>query len=184
MYSFYYELTLIFSIVVTGGSMNIDKKYDANYHPTKFGELILAGFTARQICKKLGIHHSTYYDWKKNKPAITDTIRRSREVLANDLEPFLLKRAKGFYYSESTSIPQTTGTGANMKTEIVIVKQIRKYMPPDVAALKYFLKNMLPGEWSDRTNVQHDISEDSGIVVLTGKVTLEQWEAEHESPES
>ena len=54
-------------------------------------------------------------------------------------------------------------------------------MPPDVGALKYFLCNMLPEDWQERSTLEHKVSEDSGIIILTGKKTVEEWQKEQES---
>lgn len=164
--------------ILQDGIMNAIKKYDENYHPAKIENFATAGYTVRQICKKLNISPDTFYRWKKVNTDVSDAFERGRKILADSLVPYLRKRAKGFSCSEVTWELQNK---KNQQPELVIVKKVKKYFPPDVAALKFFLNNRLPEDWQDRSTIEHEVSEDSGIIILTGKKTVEDWQKEQES---
>ena len=157
--------------------MNTIKKYEKNYHPAKIEIFAVAGYTVRQICKKLNISPDTFYRWKRVNTDVSDAFERGRKILADSLVPYLRKRAKGFSYTEVTWELKNKN---NQKTELIIVKKVKKYSPPDVAALKNFLNNRLPEEWQDRSTLEHEVPKDSGIIILTGKKTVEEWQKEQE----
>lgn len=45
------------------------------------------GLTDEQIAKNMGISHSTLNEWKKKFPDISDTLKRSNDVILSFLPP-------------------------------------------------------------------------------------------------
>lgn len=66
------------------------------------------GLTDEQIAENMGISRSTLNEWKKRFSAISDTLKKGKEVVDIQVENALLKRALGYEYIEITeerSIP-------------------------------------------------------------------------------
>ncbi len=163
--------------------MNNAIKYKSKYHPAKIEEFARSGYTVRQICKKLNISPETFYKWKREKVDVSDAFERGRKVLSDSLVPHLRKRAKGFSYTKTTKEMQfTKDEEGNETREMVIVKKVKKQYPPDVSALKFFLNNRLPDEWQERSTIEHDVPEDSGIIILSGKISVDEWQKKQQQP--
>ncbi len=60
------------------------------------------GLTDAQISKNMGISRSTLNEWKKKYPDISDTLKRSKEVVDQEVENSLLKRALGMVTKTTT----------------------------------------------------------------------------------
>lgn len=119
-------------------------KYNPETTPQLIFDLTLRYATDLEICKAVGISQGTYYEWLKTKPELLELITRAKHIRAQKLVPKLEKRAKGFSYTETTQ-------ERNPKTgEMVVTKKVRKTVPPDVSALKFFLTNGLPDEFKNR----------------------------------
>lgn len=61
------------------------------------------GLTDEQIAHNIGIRRPTLYDWKNKYPDISDALKRGKEVIDRQVENALLKRAKGYEYTERTA---------------------------------------------------------------------------------
>ena len=134
-----------------------------------------SGFSMYKLAKLFNVTRSTIYRWLEIEKEFSDGVEKGRTVWdGQKIHISLVKRAVGFSYSETTKEPDNNGT---MKT----VKKVRKYFPPDVAAIKHWQVNRDPVRWKDKS--EH---------VLTGKdggpieqivsfpppfKTIEEWEA-------
>ena len=100
------------------------------------------GLIDEQIAKNMGIAYSTFKDWKKRFPDLSDVLKRSKEVVDREVENALFESAKGFVYEEET----VTNTG-----EVVTIK---KYSKPNVTAQIFWLKNRKRNEWRDKQEIE------------------------------
>ena len=100
------------------------------------------GLIDEQIAKNMGVAYSTFKDWKKRFPDLSDVLKRSKEVVDREVENALFESAKGFVYEEET----VTNTG-----EVVTVK---KYSKPNVTAQIFWLKNRKRNEWRDKQEIE------------------------------
>lgn len=51
------------------------------------------GLTDKQIAHNIGISHTTLYEWKKQFPELSDTLKKSKDVVDRMVENALLKNA-------------------------------------------------------------------------------------------
>lgn len=105
------------------------------------------------LAKKMGITTTTYYEWVKKYPVISDAIKRGKEVIDAEVENALLKRALGYKYDE-----QTFESKLDPETnEYVLIptKTVRKEVVADTTAQIFWLKNRKPKQWRDKQNVEH-----------------------------
>ena len=115
-----------------------------------------AGQTDEQIAAELGINRVTLYRWKAKHPDLKKALTVSKNLVDSLVEDSLLKRAMGYEYEETEIV-----AGQNGKTQRI--KKVKKHMPPDVAADKYWLNNRQPELWCSRREM-----------VLSGNVGHEQ----------
>lgn len=121
------------------------------------------GLSDEQIAKNMGISRSTLNDWKNKYPPISDALKKGKEVADYEVENALFKSACGYYYEESVEEKDKAGNTIGMKT-------FKRYAPPNVAAIVFWLKNRLKGKWVNNDNllIGSDADEDEsyGIVKL------------------
>lgn len=120
--------------------------------------------TERQIAEKLGIGYSTFNQYKVDYPELGECIKKGKQNLIADLRSALIKKAKGYKYTEvktteeAVKLPEEIyeflidagfteeqiNVSRLVKTEIA-----HKEMSPDVAAINLALKNYDKENWSN-----------------------------------
>lgn len=105
------------------------------------------GLTLEQIAHNMGVNRSTLRDWCKKYSAISTALKKGKEVVDIQVENALLKRALGYSYEETMVEESEDG----FKRRVT-----KKFMPPDVTAQIYWLKNRRPDIWRDKPEMQGD----------------------------
>lgn len=97
--------------------------------------------TEQQIAEQLGVGYSTFMEYKKQFPELTETLKKGRQNLVAELRSALIKKAKGYDYTE-TEVTHENG---------VITKRVEKHKSfgPDVAAINLLLKNYDKDNWAN-----------------------------------
>ena len=142
-------------------------KSKVEYWLTSDGLTLLSGWareglTDEQISKNVGISRSTLSEWKKKYKDISDTLKKVKEIVDYEVENALLKRAKGYKYTETTQ--ECVLNPISSKYEMRITKIIEKEVPPDVGAAMAWLKNRKPDQWRDKP--KEILSEDEGVIIV------------------
>lgn len=108
------------------------------------------GATIKEIAEALGVSYSGLRSYRKKHPALDGAL------LCNTLIPNLealgsfFKRVKGYEYEEVTRELDENG-------KLVVTKKVKKSVPPDVEAGKFWLKNRMPDTWKDKQQLEQDI---------------------------
>ena len=97
--------------------------------------------TERQIAETLGVGYTAFREYKQRYPALSEAMKKGRQILVMELRSALIKRAKGFEIIEVKRVHED-----GMLTK---VETSTKYYPPDVAALNLALKNYDPDNWAN-----------------------------------
>lgn len=100
------------------------------------------GLTDEQIAKNIGISKSTFYDWLKKFPDISNALKKGKAPVDFEVENALLKRALGFEYEETETIIEEVD-GKQKKR----IKKIKKVALPETSAAIFWLKNRKPEQW-------------------------------------
>ena len=81
-------------------------KYQPDDYPEKAYNLLLQGHLEKDAATILGVHLSTWCDWKNIYPAFANAVSRAKSMAVPALiEPYLLKTAQGFTYDEEDIMP-------------------------------------------------------------------------------
>ena len=99
------------------------------------------GLTDEQIAKNIGIATSTFYEWKKKELEFSEALKKGKEVIDFEVENALLKRALGYEYEE-----ETYENG-------ILIKKVKKQVPPDTTAQIFWLKNRQVKKWRDKVEI-------------------------------
>ena len=105
------------------------------------------GLTDEQIAHNCRITATTLYDWKNKFPKISEALKRGKEVVDIEVENALLKRAKGYEYTEEKVEIETGAKGKILSRKVV---QTVKQVVPDVGAIAFWLKNRRPDKFRDK----------------------------------
>ena len=117
-------------------------KYDTHVKPYLIDiHKMCLDMTEEQIAKTLGVSRSAWKRYKKLHSPLVAALKRGRQELVCELRSALIKRARGFTFTE-TRITKEYG-------KITKEERITKYYPPDVAALNLALKNYDPDHWAN-----------------------------------
>ena len=100
------------------------------------------GLIDKQIAENIGITTTTLYDWKNKYPAISEALKRGKEVVDIHVENALLKRALGYEYDE---VKEKYEYGRMVERTVT-----RKEVVPDTTAQIFWLKNRKPTVWRDK----------------------------------
>ena len=101
------------------------------------------GLTDEQIAHNMGITRETLRVWKNKYSALSDTLKRGKEVIDREVENALLKRALGYSYNEVTQEPDEQG-------DLTITKIVTKQVAPDTTAQIFWLRNRKGMVWSNK----------------------------------
>lgn len=100
------------------------------------------GLTDEQIAKNMGIKKSTFYDWLKKYPDISESLKKGKAPVDFEVENALYKRAVGFEYEETETLIEEVNGETKKK-----VKRIKRTALPDTSAIIFWLKNRKPEQW-------------------------------------
>lgn len=103
------------------------------------------GLTDAQLARKMGISCGTLYAWKNKFPEISEALKKGKEVVDIEVENALLKRALGYEYTETMVEHSPDG---------VKCRETVKFIPPDVTAQIFWLKNRKPETWREKQVVE------------------------------
>ena len=146
--------------------------YETKIKP-RFDEIrswLINGASDDNIIHNLGIAKCTYYKYLSEKTEFKDLIKNGRISIVAELRSALIKKAKGFDYTETKIIErEDPDTGEKVKT----VETYNKKALPDVAAINLALKNYDPDNWSN--DPQGDKIKREELDLKKQKLEKEDW---------
>lgn len=111
------------------------------------------GMRMADIAAKMGVSRQTLYEYTNKFPDIADAIKRGREPVDFEVENAMLKSAMG--HKEIVRKPVKLRTtkrkgGMEVTEEHVEYFEEEVYIPPQVSAQIFWLKNRKPDIWRDK----------------------------------
>jgi transcriptional regulator with XRE-family HTH domain len=146
------------------GKRGRKNKYDTHVSPRleEIAHWCRDGLTEEEICKRLGVSHSSFAEYKQKYPELLDTLKRNKEVADYKVEDSLYMNAVGYEYEEETwervaIIPPIYSPEEDrfVDSKMVMVKSVKKKKHPDTTAQIFWLKNRKPHQWRDKQEIEH-----------------------------
>jgi hypothetical protein len=140
--------------------------------------------TMKDLALFFGVARSTIYLWKSQFPEFSDAIEAGRLRADSLVAERLFERAVGFEYIEQQAVKvkrieyHENGKKA-LETEEIKVVEVRRVLPPDTAAAKYWLKNRHPDLWGEKPVIA--VVDDSYVPPEDRPRTLAEIDAERKS---
>lgn len=140
-------------------------QYEKKVKPylSKISEMALT-MSEEQIAETLGISLSSWKRYKAQYEPLRTVLKRGRKDLVLELRGALIKKAKGFEYTETKEVRQKVNWPDELyalmidagfteeqldQAETVRTEITRKYASPDVAAANLLLKNYDKENWAN-----------------------------------
>lgn len=120
--------------------------------------------TENQIAEKLGVGASTFQYYKGQFPELSEILKNGRRDLVVELRGALIKKAKGYEYTEKKVITEEVKWPEELyvllkeagfsdeqieRSKLVRTEVTTKHSSPDVAALNLALKNYDKDNWAN-----------------------------------
>ncbi|MCK5127933.1 MAG: helix-turn-helix domain-containing protein [candidate division Zixibacteria bacterium] len=119
-------------------------------------KLAFHGFTLDQMADFWEVGISTLRRWLRKYPDFRTALKRAKDEADFKVEKGLYKRACGFKFTEKhyeRILIKVKGNGNGQpdseQHQMTLIKQIKKYYPPDTAAGFIWMKNRQPMKWRD-----------------------------------
>lgn len=122
--------------------------YETKIKPrfSEIREWLINGASNENIYRNLDISEPVFYKYLAEKEEFKELIKNGRIAIVAELRSALIKKAKGFDYTETKIIErEDPETGEKVKT----VETYNKKALPDVAAINLALKNYDSDNWSN-----------------------------------
>lgn len=141
-------------------------KYETHVKPNlQLIQEMARTMTEKQIAESLGVAYTGAWSlYKKQYPELAESLKKGRQNLVAELRSALIKKAKGFDYTETKEVtervkwpdavysqlldagltPKQIGEARIVKTEVT-----HKHAHPDVAAINLALKNYDKEDWAN-----------------------------------
>lgn len=118
------------------------------------------GFTEEEIAKKMNIGVSTLSEWKNKFPELKETLKKNKEIVDYRVEASVLKSIMGFTETYDNQKVTKDGDVINYKETV--------YIPPNVLAQMFWLKNRQPHKWRDKVEIttNENDDKDNGIQIV------------------
>lgn len=101
------------------------------------------GATDKEVAvKHMGIGRTTFYRWIKESEALKAAVDEGKKPVDAIVESALIKSATGFEVMEG----RITADGKKV--------MVKKYIPPNITAIIYYLKSRNPQRWGDKLAVE------------------------------
>lgn len=155
------------------------RKSEAENWITKDGLLMLESFardglTDKQIAeKKIGVTERTFTTWKEKYPSIVSALKKGKAPVDVQVENALLRSAIGFTKTVKEAVKLRQRGGA----EIIEYVDREIYIPPNITAQIFWLKNRRRDRWCDRPEPPKKVEElDDGFIKALEEKAPEVWE--------
>lgn len=117
------------------------------------------GLIEKQIAKNMGVAESTLRNWKNNFPEIAEALRKGKEVVDREVENALFKSALGFMQKVKKpvrirEVEYDPKSGKKIReSEKWVQVEEEVYIPPQVTAQIFWLKNRKPDQWREKNDL-------------------------------
>lgn len=120
------------------------------------------GLSLSQIAHNIGVADSTFRKWRDEHEAISAAIKRGNAPVDLEVENAMLKSALGHKETVRKAIKvktekQKVGEGKIVEEHIEYVDE-EVYIPPQVIAQIFWLKNRRPDKWKEKQAIGVDTS--------------------------
>ena len=145
------------------------------------------GLSDEEIAARAHMTQFEFNSWKRRFRAFRDAVEIGRKEADFSVTEALYKKATGYNVALSKThklkrVDYDPETGKKLREYEELATGVDEdYIPPDLRAEIFWLKNRLPEKWSEKAIVSAD-SFEGGIVEIPGADLLDEGNSESEPP--
>ncbi len=98
------------------------------------------------LAEMFGVSRMTIQNWKNSSEEFFWALKAGKDEANHTVERSLFKSAQGSYYEEE----EAKVIQISRFEQTVVKETVKKYLPPNVTAQIFFLKNRMPEEYRDK----------------------------------
>jgi transposase-like protein len=132
--------------------------YDPDLHPDWAEGMRRSGYTMEEVAEAMSVNVDTLREWAKEHHKFSVAIKEGAVESCGRASRVLYRRAMGFDEVEDTT--ETADGGMRVS---------RRQLPPDTAALRFFLMNRDRQRWTERRELGGDSRNPIGVIFLPSK---------------
>lgn len=127
-----------------------------------------SGLTDEQIAHNIGISKGRLYEWKKLYSDFNEALKQGKEVsdliVVNSLYQSAIGRRETVKKPVKVKTVKVAG-GKRIEEEHVVMVEGEVFIPPNITAQIFWLKNRMPQNWRER-QVQEQKPEEDKVVIV------------------
>ena len=127
------------------------------------------GWTDEEVAKKLGIAYSTFKIYKGKFEALSAVLRAGADEANAEVENALFEKACGMktIVKKPIKVRETVFENGKKVKELDRIEYADEevFVPPDVTADMFYLKNRVPDRWGERREAMGD-ERMTGVILL------------------
>lgn len=138
-------------------------KYESHVK-SKFEEIkewVKAGATEKEIWTSLNISKSRFYEYKVKYKEFKDLLKNNRKQPVEDIKAAMLKRAKGFQYTEKKTVSQYIDLPEEIE-ELLPEEVVKGVKRPKLIRIEETTKTALPDVAAGLVLLQHWDKDENG----------------------
>jgi hypothetical protein len=121
-----------------------------------------------EIADFFKVNRDTLFNWKRHHPEFARAMKFGKRKADERVLKSLYHRAIGYSYDAVKVFCNKDG--------VITRVRYRAHIPPDPASIIFWLKNRLPREWRDRTELEINCA---NYFIKDAPFTREEWEKSH-----
>lgn len=135
------------------------------------------GLSDAQVAHNMGIARGTLHKWLGEYKALSDAYKKGSEVSTYEVENALYKSALGM---EVTETELTEVKDMNGETVQKVLKQRKRYIPPNLGSIIFILKNRRSDKWRDKREIELPEAPDDGFMKALTVSAENDWSTDEE----
>ena len=134
--------------------------------------------TDAEMAREMGVSSSTYYDWLKRYPEMSEAVTRARasadaRAINESVEESLLDAARGGVRTLKKPMKvRFDERGRRVENEEIVYADEQVYIQPNVKAQIFWLTNRAPERW--RNKIEAMVNDEKGVSFAFREATREE----------
>jgi hypothetical protein len=131
--------------------MAMPMKYNPEYHDDWAWSLAVKGADDKELAQAMHVSRKTICAWKKQHPTFAAALNEGKDIADSTIERSLYNSGKGYFVEEEEKVIEVSQNGTQKLGDL---RTKKRYIPPNVTAQIFWLKNRKKDQWRDVTKTE------------------------------
>jgi transcriptional regulator with XRE-family HTH domain len=147
--------------------------YNSEYHDDWAWSLAVKGCTDEEIASAMHVSRKTIFEWKKKYPSFLQALNEGKDIADSKIERGLYNSGLGYFIDEEERTIEVNKDGT---TKLGDLKTKKRYIPPNVTAQIFWLKNRKKEQWRDVSRNEISGIDGEPVKIQQVRITLPEKE--------